>query len=137
MPGRILIVDDEADILAVVGARLQAAGYETATAGNGLEGLSLARDWQPDLVILDLMLPGIDGFSVCAMLKRDQRLARIPVLILTARVQAGDKKTSADLGADGYLTKPFKTEELLGRIAELLGHSAPDHERIPAAQAAS
>jgi len=121
----------------VVSARLEAAGYETATAGNGLEGLDLAREWQPDLVVLDLMLPGIDGFSVCAMLKRDQRLGRIPVLILTARVQAGDKKTSADLGADGYLTKPFKSEDLLGRIAELLAGRGATDERVSAAQAAT
>ncbi len=146
---RILVVDDEPDIRAVLCARLQAAGYAVEVARNGLEALARVRSQRPDLVILDLMLPGADGFSVCAMLKRDQRFADIPVIILSARNKPADQQNAAALGADAYLTKPFRPEELLGYVASLLNRNRADahgaesrptingDERIPAPQVAS
>ncbi len=116
----ILVVDDEPDIRLVLQARLEAAGYNVETAATGLEALNRIRTQPPDLVILDLMLPGMDGFAVCALLKRDQRFSRIPIIILSARSQPQDKKTGTDLGADAYLTKPFQSKELLETITRLL-----------------
>ena len=120
MPARLLVVDDEEDIRAVLQARLEAAGFEVNTASDGLEALSRVRESAPDLIVLDLMLPGMDGFSVCAMLKHDQQFARIPILILSARSQASDRDTGMKLGADAYLTKPFATAELIECIRNLL-----------------
>ncbi len=117
---RILVVDDEEDIRIILRARLEAEGFEVQTAENGLEALTRARAWRPDLIVLDLMLPGIDGFSVCAMLKRDRQFSHIPILILSARSQLNDIQTGKTVGADDYLTKPFTTTGLLERINRLL-----------------
>jgi DNA-binding response OmpR family regulator len=116
----ILIVDDEPDIRMVVQARLEAAGFAVRTAATGLDALSSVRLSPPDLILLDLMLPGMDGFSVCAMLKRDQRYNRIPIVMLTARSQANDRRTGESVGADAYLTKPFRPSELLDEVKRLL-----------------
>jgi DNA-binding response OmpR family regulator len=116
----ILIVDDEEDIRAVLQARLEAGGYRVETASTGMEALEKIRASSYDLIVLDLMLPGIDGFGVCAMVKRDQRFSRIPVVMLTARSQPQDRKTGQSLGADAYLTKPFRPDELLAEIRRLL-----------------
>ncbi|NPV13788.1 response regulator [candidate division WOR-3 bacterium] len=116
----VLVVDDEPDIRLILQARLEAAGYRVETASNGLEALNRIRTQPPDLVILDLMLPGMDGFAVCAMLKRDQRFNHIPIIILSARSQTQDKKTGSSLGADAYITKPFQPQELLGTIEQLI-----------------
>lgn len=121
----VLVVDDEPDIRLILQARLEAAGYRVETAGNGLEALNRIRTQPPDLVILDLMLPGMDGFAVCAMLKRDQRFSHIPIVILSARSQAQDKKTGASLGADAYITKPFQPQELLSTIEQLIEQRTP------------
>ncbi len=122
----ILVVDDEEDIRFVLEARLTAAGFRVETAANGMEALSRIRSSPPDLIVLDLMLPGIDGFGICGMVKRDQRFSRIPVVMLTARVQPNDRKTSARLGADAFVAKPFQAEELIGRIRELLNPAPKD-----------
>ncbi len=121
----VLVVDDEPDIRLILQARLEAAGYRVETAGNGLEALNRIRTQPPDLVILDLMLPGMDGFAVCAMLKRDQRFSHIPIVILSARSQVQDKKTGASLGADAYITKPFQPQELLSTIEQLIEQRTP------------
>lgn len=121
----VLVVDDEPDIRLILQARLEAAGYRVETASNGLEALNRIRTQPPDLVILDLMLPGMDGFAVCAMLKRDQRFSHIPIVILSARSQAQDKKTGTSLGADAYITKPFQPQELLSTIEQLIGQRTP------------
>lgn len=121
----ILVVDDEPDIRLILKARLEAAGYRVETAGNGLEALNCIRSQPPDLVILDLMLPGMDGYAVCAMLKRDRRFSHIPIIILSARSQAQDRKTGVALGADAYLTKPFQPQELLATIEQLIDQKTP------------
>lgn len=121
----ILVVDDEEDIRFILRTRLEAAGFRVETAADGLEGLNRARQLRPDLILLDLMLPGIDGFSVCAMLKRDQQFNSIPIVILSARSQQKDFDTGIALGADAYLTKPFTGTDLLARVRQLLGIEEP------------
>lgn len=117
---KILLVDDEEDILALVRVRLEANNYEVITAKDGQEGLNLARSIKPDLIVLDLMLPKIDGYKVCRILKFDSRYKDIPIILFTARSKEEDKKTGFITGADAYITKPFEPKTLLSKIKELL-----------------
>jgi len=117
---KILIVDDEIELVAALKIRLQAQGYEIITAIDGDDGLNKARTLNPDLIILDCMMPKRDGYSVCKMLKFDKQHSRIPIIMLTARIQDKDKKLGSDVGADFYMTKPFETEELSKKIKEFL-----------------
>ncbi len=117
---RILIVDDEEDILSVLKFRLEANNYETLTASDGQEGLNKARTEKPDLIILDLMLPKLDGYKVCRMLKFDESYKAIPIIMFTARVQQKDEELGKEMGADAYVTKPFEPEVLLEKIRQLL-----------------
>ena len=117
---KILLVDDEPDLLQVVSKRLKAAGYEVVTALDGQLALEQIHQARPDLIILDLMLPKIDGYKVCRLLKFDQRYKEIPILIFTARAQATDIQLAMECGADAYLTKPFEAQALLGKLQELL-----------------
>lgn len=122
---RVLLVDDEEIILKTIGMRLEAAGYEVLVAMDGKEGLEKARLTHPDLVILDLMLPNLDGYHVCKLLKGDTRYQKIPIILLTARVAEKDEKLGYESGADAYLRKPFQTQELLGTIEKLINPPAP------------
>jgi DNA-binding response OmpR family regulator len=117
---RILIVDDEPDLLDMVSLRMEANGYQVIRASDGEEGLDKARNESPDLIILDLMLPKIDGYKVCRMLKFDEKYKKIPVILFSARTQAIDMKLGAEVGADAYLTKPFEPDTLLAKVSELL-----------------
>jgi DNA-binding response OmpR family regulator len=117
---RILVVDDEEDIRTPVKFRLTALGYEVSVAVDGQEGLDKAKKEHPDLIILDLMLPKIDGYRVCGLLKADTRFSKIPIILFTARVQEDDKAMSKEAGADAYITKPFNPEVLVAKIKELL-----------------
>ena len=117
---RILIVDDEEDILKVLRFRLEANNYEVLSASDGQEGLNKARSEKPDLIILDLMLPKIDGYKVCRMLKFDENYKAIPIILFTARAQASDKELGMEMGADAYIPKPFEPAILLGKMKELL-----------------
>ncbi|MEO0114508.1 MAG: response regulator [candidate division WOR-3 bacterium] len=119
---RILVVDDEEDIRLLIKRRLEQAGYEVVTASTGHEGLEKARREPVDLIVLDLMLPGIDGYQICGILKHDRRYMKIPILILTARAQLKDYELGMKVGADAYLTKPFDHESLLAKISELLAN---------------
>ena len=110
---RILIVEDEKKIARFLELELQHEGYEVQTAGDGRTGLSLALSWEPDLMILDLMLPGLSGIEVCRRLRHDSDL---PIIMLTATDDVSDKVMGLDMGADDYMTKPFAIEELLARI---------------------
>jgi DNA-binding response OmpR family regulator len=116
----ILVVDDEEDIRAVLEARLVTSGFLVRTAANGMDALDSIRSDPPDLIVLDIMLPDIDGFGVCALVKRDQRLSRIPIILLTARTQPRDRETGTSLGADAFLNKPFKPDELLTEVRRIL-----------------
>ncbi len=121
MAKRILIVDDEAQLVEMVKMRLEAAGYEVISAYDGQEGFDKAKKDKPDLIILDLMLPKMDGYKVCGLLKNDARYSKIPVIMFTARVQEEDVRLGKDLGAEEYVTKPFDPKILLSKIKELLG----------------
>ena len=118
---RILIVDDEEDLRKMLKFRLEAVGYDVTEAMDGQDGLDKARSTKPDLVILDLMLPKIDGYKVCRMLKFDKRYKHIPIIMFTARAQKKDEDMGKEMGADAYITKPFEPEVLLAKIKELLG----------------
>ena len=120
MAAKILLVDDEQDIIKTVGFRLRSVGYEVITASDGMEGLDKARKEKPDLIILDLMLPKIDGYKVCALLKKDDRYAKIPIILFTAKAGDVDKKIGLELGADAYVMKPFEPPELINTIEDLL-----------------
>ncbi len=104
MPKKILIVDDEPQIVEICRDYLKAAGYEIVTANNGAQGVSLARREKPDLIVLDLMMPEMDGLDVCRALRRE---SDVPIIMLTARVEETDKLIGLELGADDYITKPF------------------------------
>jgi two-component system phosphate regulon response regulator PhoB len=121
----ILIIEDEEDILAVVHYNLSRQGYRVSCAANGEEGLRAARLQRPDLILLDLMLPGMDGLSVCRELKRDAATEGVPVVMLTARGEESDIVTGLELGADDYLTKPFSPKVLIARLRAVLRR----HER--------
>jgi len=116
----ILVVDDEPELVKAMQIRIELAGYEMLVACNGREGLEKARKEKPDLIILDLMLPKMDGYKVCAMLKHDARYMKIPIIMLTARAQESDEKLGYECGADVFITKPFQHEAVLAKIKELM-----------------
>jgi len=118
---RILIVDDEEGIIKLVKMYLEHHQYEVIAANDGQEGLDKAKDEKPDLIVLDLMLPKMDGYKVCGLLKRDTRYAKIPIILFTAKAQEKDAKLGEEVGADAYITKPFEPEVLLSKIEELIG----------------
>lgn len=120
MAKRILVVDDEARVLTVIQKRLESVGYEVLTAMDGNEALNKARSETPDLIILDLILPKLNGYQVCSILKRDSYYKKIPIIMLTARTQERDIEEGMRVGADAYMTKPFKNEVLLEQIQQLL-----------------
>jgi two-component system, OmpR family, phosphate regulon response regulator PhoB len=117
---RILVIEDERDLQKVLEFNLGQAGHEVLTALGGRPGLQLAREHHPDLVLLDLMLPDLDGTEVCRALKRDPATSRIPVLMLTAKGEEVDRIFGLQLGADDYVVKPFSVRELLLRIGAVL-----------------
>ena len=117
---RILIVEDDEDIAELISFNLTRKGHESIKAFDGLAGVEMAREHRPDLVILDLMLPGQDGYQVLKDLRRDSRTRSIPILMLTARSQTEDRIRGLEAGADDYLTKPFSTKELLLRVSAIL-----------------
>lgn len=119
-PKRILIVDDEPDLVETVRFPLEVEGYEVLVAGNGEEGLNLARKEKPDLILLDLMLPKLDGYKVCRLLKFDERYKHIPILMLTAKTQEKDRMLGKETGADEYITKPFDLDQLLEKVKTYL-----------------
>jgi two-component system KDP operon response regulator KdpE len=125
---RILVVDDEQQILRAVRRALTARGYEVVTAVDGGDALVEAEAYAPDLVVLDLNLPGIDGMEVC---RRLREWTRVPILILSVREDESGKVEALDLGADDYLTKPFGVEELLARVRALLRRTHPEGSEPP------
>lgn len=117
---KILLVDDERDLVETMIYQLEAAGYQVITAYDGAEGLEKAKAEKPDLMILDLMLPKMDGYKVCGLLKKDSRYSRIPIILFTARAQESDMRLGEEVGADAYITKPFESKMLLNKIESLL-----------------
>ena len=123
MGKRILIVDDEVQLVEMMKMRLEAAGYEVLCAYDGQAALEMAKKERPDLLILDLMLPKMDGHKVCGLLKNDSRYAKIPIILFTARAQYEDIALGRELGAEAYITKPFEPKILMEKIEELLKKS--------------
>jgi two-component system phosphate regulon response regulator PhoB len=131
--GKILVIDDEPDVIELVAFNLKQAGFDVVTATDGAEALRKARSTQPSLVVLDLMLPQIDGLEVCKLLRRDPLTAAIPILMLTAKASEVDRILGLELGAEDYVTKPFSPRELVLRIRKLLERGAkptPKRERL-------
>lgn len=116
-PDRVLVVDDEQTVREMVGLNLKAGGYEVVFAGDGNEALAVARASRPDLVVLDVMLPGRDGFEVCRTLRQE---SSVPILLLSARGEEIDRVIGLEIGADDYLTKPFAMRELVARVRAML-----------------
>jgi two-component system, OmpR family, alkaline phosphatase synthesis response regulator PhoP len=127
MAKKILIIDDEPKIVEICCDYLKAAGFEVSSAEDGLQGLTVVRQERPDLIVLDLMLPGMDGLEFCRQLRQE---SNVPVIMLTARVDEKDKLAGLELGADDYITKPFSPRELVARVRTVLrragGGASPD-----------
>lgn len=118
----LLLVDDEVELVAALREDLQACGYEVFTAHDGMAAVELARARRPDLILLDLMLPVLDGYRVLKLLKSDERYRAIPILVITARADADDWALALECGADGCLSKPLKLETLLQQIRSRIGN---------------
>jgi DNA-binding response OmpR family regulator len=116
----ILAADDDADILALVAFRLERSGYTVLQARDGEEALSLARSASPDLAVLDVMMPKLDGFELTRRLRADEATSGIPIILLTAKAQDGDVERGFDVGADDYIRKPFSPQELRARVHAIL-----------------
>ena len=125
---RILVIDDDPNVTSVVKRGLAYDGYQVDTASSGIQGLAIARDHTPDLVILDLMLPGLDGYEILARLRTAD--STLPVMMLTARDGAADQVKGLELGADDYVVKPFTFEVLSARVKALLRRSDMDHAEV-------
>jgi DNA-binding response OmpR family regulator len=123
MPRKILVVDDEPKIVEICKDYLHAAGFDVVTAGDGVQGLAQARLQKPDLVVLDLMLPGMDGLDVCRSLRRE---SNVPIIMLTARIDEADTLVGLELGADDYIAKPFSPRELVARVRTVLRRAGGD-----------
>ncbi|NLE74121.1 MAG: response regulator [Actinobacteria bacterium] len=117
---RILIADDDPDILTIVSMSLEAMGHQVDRATNGREAVSLARTGQPDLVLMDLMMPEMDGYDATVAIKADAATADIPVVALTAKAMRGDEERGRQAGVDGYITKPFRISQVLEAVAQFI-----------------
>ena len=120
MKKRILLVEDEKDMMEMVKFRLEQAGFEVITAYDGETVMDTLNHKLPDLILLDLMLPRIDGYEVCRRLKADEQYKKVPIAMFTARASESDKKRGYEVGADAYITKPFEPGEFLNKIRQLL-----------------
>lgn len=125
MAEKILIIDDEEHIIELIRYNLEASGYTTSSAANGIDGLMLAKQEKPDLILLDLMLPGLDGLEVCKRMRSDDQLKSVPIIMLTAKSEEIDKILGLELGADDYITKPFSVRELTARVKAMLRRANP------------
>ena len=123
-PPRILVVDDELDLVSVLRMGLEIQGFEVIEAMDGEEGLRRAREEHPDLLVLDLMLPKMDGYKVCRALKFDERFRNVPIIILSARSGEQDRRLALDMGADLFVTKPYDMADLVAKIRQQLEGAA-------------
>jgi len=122
--GTILVIDDEKDLLELVRYNLEKDQFDVITVSDGKSGLDIASRHRPDLIVLDLMMPETDGLEVCRRLRSDERTARIPLIMLTARATEADRVVGLEMGADDYITKPFSPRELVARVRAVLRRSA-------------
>jgi len=128
MPKKILIVEDEKDIVELIAHYLEKDGFKTISASDGAKGLELVKEKSPDMVILDLMLPKIDGIEVCKRIKADSKSASTPIIMLTAKGEETDRIIGLELGADDYITKPFSPRELVARIKAIFRRTEKKEE---------
>ena len=117
---KILVVDDEVDLVETIRFPLEMEGFHVLVSYNGEDALNQARKENPDLILLDIMLPKLDGYKVCRLLKFDERYKHIPILMLTAKTQVKDKQTGMETGADEYITKPFDIDQLMEKVKAYL-----------------
>ncbi len=131
---KILVIEDEEHIVELLKFNLESNGYEVISASDGLEGLNMVKSEKPDLILLDLMLPKMDGIEVCKQVKSDINLNEIPIIMLTAKGSETDKVLGLEIGADDYITKPFSIRELMARVKVVLRRTfkegAPDKEKV-------
>jgi len=127
---RILAVDDEEDILNLIKYNLEREGFKVETAANGEMAVRIARENAPDLILLDLMLPGMDGLDVCRILKNDRNTSKVPIVMLTARGEESDIVTGLEIGADDYITKPFSPRVLIARIKTILRRDSKKEDAV-------
>jgi len=120
VPKKILIVDDEEGVVSFLSFALTKAGYDTISAFDGKEGFEKARDIKPDLIILDLMLPKVDGYWVCDLLKKDKRYSGTRIIMITAKADEEAIELANKCGADGYILKPFKLDDVLNKVKDML-----------------
>src|SRR6195256_2010017 len=129
MSTRVLVVEDDSDIAELVARYLEKAGYTTARVSSGRDALDAVRAKAPDLIVLDVMLPHVDGLEVCRLLRANEHTATIPIIMLTARAEESERIVGLEMGADDYLAKPFSPNELVARVRALLRraqrHDAP------------
>jgi DNA-binding response OmpR family regulator len=133
MEKKILVIEDDPATSRLVDYSLRHEGYQVISASNGLEGLRKAIGESPDLVILDVMLPGMDGFEICHRLRSEPATAQLPILMFSAKAQEIDKDTGIKVGADEYLTKPAAPSEIVSRVGKLLAkkkQNAPTQEKV-------
>lgn len=123
MAEKILIVNDEEDIVTALSIRLKAMGFDVIFAYDGMSALSKAREAKPNLILLDIMIPKLDGYKICRILKFDEQYRHIPIIMITAKGADANKKMGEEVGADAYIIKPFNPEELMGKIKELLARN--------------
>jgi len=129
MRNRVLVVEDDQDLVELLDFNLRSAGFSTSTASNGVEALQMARSVLPDLILLDLMLPELDGFAVCEILRREPATASVPIIILTAMSSELARFTGLECGANDYITKPFSPKQLVSRVGQMLGLEENDSAR--------
>src|SRR5262245_23709884 len=129
--GRILVVEDEQDVADLIRYHLTREGYEVRVAPNGADALRMAREARPELILLDIMVPQLNGWEVCRRLKQDAETRGVPIVMVTGRVEEGDKVLGFEMGADDYVTKPFSPRELVARIRAVVrrGKGAETVER--------
>ncbi len=130
MKQKILVVDDEADIVELLEYNLERAGFEVVSANDGPTAIELTKKERPDLIILDIMLPSMEGTEVCKILKKDAAAANTPVIMLTAKGEEIDRIEGLELGADDYITKPFSPRELMLRVRAILKRGTPNQEGV-------
>jgi phosphate regulon transcriptional regulator PhoB len=123
--GRVLVVEDEQDVAEMIRYNISKEGYDVAVVKNGADAIERARELRPDVVLLDIMIPQLNGWEVCRRLKQEPRTRAIPVIMVTGRVEEGDKILGFEMGADDYITKPFSPRELVARIRAVIRRGAP------------
>jgi DNA-binding response OmpR family regulator len=126
--GTVLVIDDEKDLIELVRYNLDKEGFDVVAANDGTSGLEIATRHKPDLVVLDLMMPGMDGLEVCRRMRGDERTRRIPVIMLTAKAAEADRVVGLEMGADDYVIKPFSTRELVARVKAVLRRTSEQAE---------